>query len=135
MSPRRAESKIGDPTPWSEALRKASSPGLSLLAKFGVISVIPVILSTIILGRSLDGIVQRRTTSVIREQAVMLTALRLQPFLAGESMDQTLSDKATDELDSLLSKPPLNEMVSGINVYSPEGRRLFSSDPSGIESR
>ena len=115
-------------------MREASSPGLSLLAKFGVISVIPVILSTIILGRSLDGIVRRRTTSVIREQAVMLTALRLQPFLEGESMNSSISAKTENELDSILSKAPLNEMVSGVNVYNSDGRRLYSSDPKGIES-
>jgi diguanylate cyclase (GGDEF)-like protein len=116
-------------------LRRASSPGLSLLAKFGVISVIPVILSTIILGRSLDGIVRRRTTSVIREQAVMLTALRLQPFLAAESMDETISQRTERELDWLLAKPPLDEMVSGINIYSSDGRSLYSSDPAGIDSK
>jgi diguanylate cyclase (GGDEF)-like protein len=114
-------------------LRKASSPGLSLLAKFGVISVIPVILSTIILGRSLDSIVRRRTTSVIREQAVMLTALRLQPFLKDEGLDSSLSNRTADELDALLSKPPLDEMVSGITIYSDSGRRLYSKDPVGVD--
>jgi diguanylate cyclase (GGDEF)-like protein len=124
---------VGEPDFQESVVRKASSPGLSLLAKFGVISIIPVILSTIILGRSLDGIVRRRTTSVIREQAVMLTALRLQPFLNGESMTKDLPAKAGRELNSILSKPPLDGIVSGINIFNSSGRNLYANDPEGIE--
>ena len=49
-------------------------------------------------------------------------------------MEDSLSVKSANDLDSILAKPPMNEIVSGIAVYNSDGRRLYASDPRGIDS-
>ena len=108
-------------------MKKLPRPGLSLLAKFGVVSAIPVILSSLVLGRSLDGIVQKRTLSLVREQAQLVTALRISPHLSQKNLDGPLSGNALSRFRSSLQEAPMSDYIAAFKVWG-TGRELIYED-------
>jgi diguanylate cyclase (GGDEF)-like protein len=108
-------------------------PGLSLLAKFGVISAIPVILSSLVLGRSLDSIVQKRTLALVREQAELVTDLRILPHLSPDSMTTPLGKAESSEFTQGLRKGPIDDHVVGIRIWNEQKQPIF--DDGGRKSR
>ena len=106
-------------------MKRLPRPGLSLLAKFGVASAIPVILSSLVLGRSLDGIVQKRTYALVREQAELVTNLRITPHLGDHSLDEPLSGKALHKFKESLENAPLDDYVAAFKVWSAEHKPVY----------
>jgi diguanylate cyclase (GGDEF)-like protein len=108
-------------------MKKLPRPGLSLLAKFGVVSVIPVILSSLVLGRSLDGIVQKRTLALVREQAELVTALRIAPHLSSKEVRDTLSGKELAEFTRSLREAPMSQYVAAFKVWNTDRQPVYQN--------
>jgi diguanylate cyclase (GGDEF)-like protein len=106
-------------------LGRLPRPGLSLLAKFGVISAIPVILSGVVLARSLDSIVQKRTLALVREQAELVTDLRILPHLSRGAMTGSLGESATGESAQGLREGAINEHVVGLRIWNQQKRAIL----------
>ena len=112
-------------------LKKLPRPGLSLLAKFGVASAIPVILSSLVLGRSLDGIVQKRTLALVREQAELVTNLRISPHLDRKTLEGTLEGKALNSFKKSIEEAPLDDYIAAFKIWGP-GRKLVYQDSKSL---
>ena len=106
-------------------LKKLPRPGLSLLAKFGVISAIPVVLSSLVLGRSLDGIVQKRTLSLVREQAELITALRIEPHLKAADLDERLSGKQLSEFKEKFDPGSMGGYVAAFKIWDTDRKLVY----------
>ncbi len=109
-------------------MKKIPRPGLSLLAKFGVVSAIPVILSSLVLGRSLDGIVQKRTLALVREQAELVTTLRIEPHLSVKDLEGPLSSKARRQFSESLAAAPVDDYIAGFKVWGPKRQLVFQEN-------
>jgi diguanylate cyclase (GGDEF)-like protein len=107
-------------------------PRLSLLAKFGVMSVIPVVLSTLILGPGLGRLVREQNLSVIKQQAVLLADLRIQPSLAQIGVSSPLSARDQQVFDDLVNSKALDGYVAGLRIWNHDGRLIYSDDHSQI---
>ncbi len=112
-------------------MRKLPRPGLSLLAKFGVVSAIPVILSSLVLGRSLDGIVQERTLALVKEQAELVTALRILPHLSPKNLDDPLTGNRLAEFRRSLKDAPMSDYVAAFKVWGAD-RQLIYQDAEDL---
>jgi diguanylate cyclase (GGDEF)-like protein len=114
--------------------KRLPRPGLSLLAKFGVISAIPVILSSLVLGRSLDSIVQKRTLALVREQAELVTDLRILPHLSPDAMTSPLGKAAASEFTQGLREGPINDHVVGLRIWNQQKRPIFQNGGGGSKA-
>ena len=108
--------------------KKLPRPGLSLLAKFGVVSAIPVILSSLVLGRSLDGIVQKRTLALVREQAQLVTALRIEPHLSKKDVGSRLTGKSLRSFMQSIKDAPMDDYIAGFKIWGPDRRLIYQQD-------
>jgi diguanylate cyclase (GGDEF)-like protein len=113
--------------------RRLPRPGLSLLAKFGVVSAIPVILSSLVLGRSLDSIVQKRTLAFVREQAELVTDLQILPHLSPGDMTGALTREDAAEFSAGLSEGPIDDHVVGLRIWNEAKQPVFQN--GGKEAR
>ena len=111
-------------------MKRLPRPGLSLLAKFGVVSAIPVILSSLVLGRSLDGIVQKRTLALVREQAELVTNLRIEPHLSPSSLTGSLKGNSLADFKKSLEEAPMNEYVAAFKIWAPNRKPVYQYDKS-----
>lgn len=111
-------------------MKRLPRPGLSLLAKFGVVSAIPVILSSLVLGRSLDGIVQKRTLALVREQAELVTNLRIEPHLSPSSLTGSLKGSSLADFKESLEEAPMNEYVAAFKIWAPNRKPVYQYDKS-----
>ena len=114
--------------------KKLPRPGLSLLAKFGVVSAIPVILSSLVLGRSLDGIVQKRTLSLVREQAELVTALRIEPHLSKRDLDDQLSGASLRSFTRSIEDAPMGDYIAGFKIWGAD-RSLVYQESAGSDHK
>ena len=108
--------------------KKLPRPGLSLLAKFGVVSAIPVILSSLVLGRSLDGIVQKRTFALVREQAELVTDLRIRPHLTPKAFESRLAGKALTRFREAIQDAPISDYVAAFKIWGADRRLVYDHD-------
>ena len=105
--------------------KKLPRPGLSLLAKFGVVSAIPVILSSLVLGRSLDGIVQKRTFALVREQAELVTDLRIRPHLTPKAFEKQLTGKARHRFQESIQEAPISDYVAAFKIWGADRHLIY----------
>ena len=108
--------------------KKLPRPGLSLLAKFGVVSAIPVILSSLVLGRSLDGIVQKRTLALVREQAELVTALRIEPNLSAKDLDEHMTGRSLSEFSKSVRDAQMSDYIAGFRIWGSDGSLVYEQD-------
>ncbi|MDQ4144767.1 MAG: EAL domain-containing protein [Actinomycetota bacterium] len=91
-------------------------------------SAIPVILSSLVLGRSLDGIVQKRTLALVREQAELVTTLRIEPHLSVKDLEGPLSSKARRQFSESLAAAPVDDYIAGFKVWGPKRQLVFQEN-------
>ncbi|MEA2462121.1 MAG: hypothetical protein QOH90_2298, partial [Actinomycetota bacterium] len=113
-------------------MKRLPRPRLSLLAKFGVMSVIPILLSTLILGPGLGRLVREQNLAVIQQQAVLLANLRLDPHLTDVDLAGEMSAHDAAAMDELLASKVLQGYVSGLKIWSKDGTLIYSSDHDGV---
>ncbi|MEA2446780.1 MAG: hypothetical protein QOK47_417, partial [Actinomycetota bacterium] len=97
-------------------------------------SVIPVILSTLVLGPGLGRLVREQNLSVIPEQGSLIATLRVQPQLAGTDLSSELSSHDQAALDELLESKSLAGYVSGLHIWNRNGTLIYSKDHDEIGS-
>jgi diguanylate cyclase (GGDEF)-like protein len=87
-----------------------------------------VVLSSLVLGRSLDSIVQKRTLALVREQAELVTDLRILPHLSSEEMTRPLGRSAASEFSSRLNEGPIDDHVVGFKIWNRQGHPIYRTD-------
>ncbi len=112
-------------------MKRLPLPRLSLLAKFGLMSLIPIVLSTLILGPGLGDIVSKRNLAVIEEQAMVLSELRLQPRLESADLVSGLRASEKAAVEDLLASKPGQEYLAGIRIWSRDGGLVYADRASG----
>ncbi|MEA2497885.1 MAG: hypothetical protein QOH26_290, partial [Actinomycetota bacterium] len=113
-------------------MKRLPKPRLSLLAKFGVMSVIPIVLSTLVLGPGLGRLVREQNLAVIEEQAVLIANLRIEPHVSDIDVGGELTPRDQAALDELMSGKALDNHVSALKIWSAEGELLYSDDGVGV---
>src|SRR5919199_3201559 len=124
--PSRGSAGGGGPDPTSR---------VSLLAKFGILSMVPIVLLGIVLAQSLSGFVRSRALANARQAASIAARLGIQPRLSEQDLRSGLGQKRLQSLDRALRSAVLGHEVARIKIWSRGGRVVYSDDADLIGRR
>jgi diguanylate cyclase (GGDEF)-like protein len=105
---------------------------LSLLAKFAIVSALPIVLLGMILIASLNGLVRDRAHEAGNREASVLTRLGIQPILGGNRLSSGLTKTQRNELDAGLTNGDFGTHVGGLKIWNRDSMLAYSEDGRGL---
>jgi diguanylate cyclase (GGDEF)-like protein len=105
-------------------------PGLSLLGKFGITSLIPIVVLALVLGQTLRGRMQERVLTSNKHAAELIAKLGIQPLLRASDLGRGLDPNRYRILDNTLRAGLIgDEVVARIKIWNRDYRVIYSDNP------
>jgi len=105
---------------------------LSLLAQFGVMSVIPIVFLGLALEKNLESGIRERALGHATQQAELVSRLAIQPLLVPADLSQGLSPGRVQVLDQQLRALLMPDRVARVKIWNQELRIVYSDDHDQI---
>jgi diguanylate cyclase (GGDEF)-like protein len=105
-------------------------PSVSLLARFGLLSLLPIAALGAVLTYDLRQTMRGEAVEDARTVAKMTARLRMQPLLTPEDLRDGLSERRSRELTTMLRSELAAEDVARIKLWNDAGTIVYSDDPS-----
>jgi diguanylate cyclase (GGDEF)-like protein len=107
----------------------------SLLAKFALASMVPVVAIGFVLGYYLKQRIEQRALANAREVAVLSSRLGFQPLLSPEDLRRGVSPAHVRALDRRLGSDVMGDQVARVKIWDPAGRVMYSDDRGVVGRR
>ena len=111
---------------------KLGSSSLGVLARFGLLALVPVVALGAVLGRELNVDVQQRYIETARSSATLIAQVGIQPLLTAQEVASGLSPAQTDQIAARLHGAGVSQEVTRIKVWNPDGTIVYSDNPALI---
>src|SRR5205814_676428 len=121
---RNPESPVQNAT----ATRKLGPNSLGVLARFGLLALVPVVALGAVLGYQLNAGVQQQHLDSARTNAVLLAQVGIQPLLDAGMLRAGFSEPETAEIDQRLQGAALSKEVRRLKIWSRNGTVLYSDN-------
>src|SRR5215211_951626 len=108
---------------------------LSLLWKFAIVNLIPILLLGVVLQHYLHSRVQERAISHATQTALAISRSEIERGLSAHDVQKGLTDPEVKALDDTLARPELRSEVSGITVWNRSLRVVYSQSRGQIGRR
>lgn len=105
---------------------------LSLLQKFALVSILPMVLLGIVLARALESQIRERALANAVDAAQLIATLGIQPQLVGADLSDGLSSEHIEELDEALGGGFLEGKLASIKIWNSAFGIVYSDDHSLI---
>jgi hypothetical protein len=105
-------------------------PGLSLVGKFAVMSLIPIALLGVILAQTLKSRIQERILDNHKPTAELIARLGIQPLLRASDLGRGLDPNRFRILDNTLRAGLIGEEVARIKIWNRDAQVIYSDDTS-----
>jgi diguanylate cyclase (GGDEF)-like protein len=103
-------------------------PRLSLLGKFGLVSIVPIGLLGVVLAVQFGAYVRRDALSSARESAALIADLGIRPQLDGHDLGVPLDPALLDALDRQFRDGTMRSQVARIKIWNRSGTIVYSDD-------
>jgi diguanylate cyclase (GGDEF)-like protein len=103
-------------------------PGLNLVGKFAVMSIIPMALLGAILGQTLSSRIHERILENNKHAAELIGRLGIQPLLRPSDLGRGLDPNRFRILDNTLRAGLIGEEVARIKIWNRDSRVIYSDD-------
>jgi len=107
---------------------KRGVPKLSLVQKFGLLSMVAFALLGLALNLTLRKQVQDQATISAAKAAELVARLGIQPHLKPEDLHQGMSLQRVAQLDRLLERGRLGDQVARLKIWGRDSRVIYSDD-------
>jgi diguanylate cyclase (GGDEF)-like protein len=105
-------------------------PGLTLVGKFAVMSLIPIALLGVILSQTLKSRIQERILDNHKHTAELIAKLGIQPLLRASDLGRGLDPNRFRILDNTLRAGLIGQEVARIKIWNRAAQVVYSDDPS-----
>jgi signal transduction histidine kinase len=105
-------------------------PRLSLLGKFAVASLIPIVALGVALGRVLEVQIRNQALSNAKQSAALVARLGIQPQLSAADLSRGLTTARYRSLDAALRGGFVGREVARVKIWSRDYRVVYSDDPA-----
>ena len=110
------------------------APRLSLLGKFVVLSLLATVLLAVAVGSVLHERIERRALDNAERLTRVIGDLTIAPRLTETQLEGDLRRPVLDSLDASIARVSTGEgAVRHVNLFTPDGRRVYSDDRDKIE--
>ena len=113
-------------------MKRGSLSRLSLVQKFGLLSLAAFAVLGLALAYTLRGQVRAQATTSAARAAELVARLGIQPHLRPEDLRDGMSGARVAALDRLLKGGRLGEQVVRLKIWSRDARVVYSDDPELI---
>ena len=107
-------------------------PWLSLLGKFAVASLIPIVLLGLVLAKTLQIQIRNQALTNARQLAAAIARLDIQPQLTRDDLTRGLTPERLRGLDHVLHAGLVGEEIARVKIWSRDLRVVYSDDPELI---
>jgi signal transduction histidine kinase len=107
-------------------------PRFSLLGKFAVVSLIPIVALGLVLGRVLEVQIRNQALSNARQLAALVARLGIQPQLSAADLTDGLTPARYRRLDAALRGGFVGAEVARVKIWSSDHRIVYSDDPNVV---
>jgi len=107
-------------------------PRLSLLGKFAVVSLIPIVLLGLVLAKTLQVQIRDQALTSARQLAALVARLDIQTQLTPDDLSQGLTPERLRRLDQVLHAGLVGEEIARVKIWSRDLRVVYSDDPELI---
>jgi diguanylate cyclase (GGDEF)-like protein len=107
-------------------------PRLSLVARFGILSLLPILLLGAVLGQHLRSRIRNEALDDARLVAVLSARMAIQPRLSPADLADGLTPPRAASLESALRAPEVRSRIARVKVWNDRGRVVYSDDPALI---
>jgi signal transduction histidine kinase len=107
-------------------------PRLSLLGKFAVASLIPIVLLGLVLAKTLQIQIRNQALTNARQLAATIARLDIQPQLTPGDLTRGLTPERLRQLDHVLHAGLFGEEIARVKIWSRDLRVVYSDDPELI---
>lgn len=107
-------------------------PRLSLLGKFAVASLIPIVLLGLVLAKTLQIQIRNQALTNARQLAAAIARLDIQPQLTRDDLTRGLTPERLRQLDHVLHAGLVGEEIARVKIWSRDLRVVYSDDPELI---
>lgn len=107
-------------------------PRLSLLGKFALVSLIPIVLLGLVLAKTLQVQIRNQALTSARQLAALVARLDIQPQLKPDDLSQGLTQERLQRLDEALHAGLVGEEIARVKIWSRDLRVVYSDDPELI---
>jgi len=107
-------------------------PRLSLLGKFAVASLIPIVLLGLVLAKTLQIQIRNQALTNARQLAATIARLDIQPQLTPDDLTRGLTPERLRQLDHVLHAGLVGEEIARVKIWSRDLRVVYSDDPELI---
>jgi diguanylate cyclase (GGDEF)-like protein len=108
---------------------------ISLLWKFALVNLIPILLLGFVLQHYLHSRVSQRAIDDATQQALSISRSEVERFLSERDLEHGLTKPEMDALDETLGRPENRRHVQGITVWNRSLRVVYSPRRSEIDRR
>jgi diguanylate cyclase (GGDEF)-like protein len=106
----------------------------SLLGKFALVSVLPIVALGVVLGYYLKGKIEERALTNARELAVLTSEIGIQPYLTPADVERGLTPAQIRALDRALRNEAVNKKIARLKIWNRDNRIVYS-DARGVIGR
>jgi len=107
----------------------------SLLEKFALVGVVPIVALGVVLGYYLKQKIEQRALANAREVAVLTSEVGLLPHLAPADLEHGLSAERERALDAALANSSVGDKIARIKVWNLDRRIVYSDAKDAIGRR
>jgi len=107
-------------------------PRLSLLGKFALVSLIPIVLLGLVLAKTLQVQIRNQALTSARQLAALVARIDIRPQLKPDDLSQGLTQERLQRLDQALHAGLVGEEIARVKIWSRDLRVVYSDDPELI---
>ncbi len=107
-------------------------PRLSLLGKFALVSLIPIVLLGLVLAKTLQVQIRNQALTSAGQLAALVARLDIRPQLKPDDLSQGLTQERLQRLDQALHAGLVGEEIARVKIWSRDLRVVYSDDPELI---
>ena len=115
--------------------RALPRPRLSLLGKFALASLIPIVVLGLVLGYYIQQQIKDRALANARQVAVLSSELGIQPLLSPSDLKNGLTPERFRSLDRALGTNVMGDQVARVKIWNRDGRVAYSDDRGVVGRR
>ncbi|MDX6668735.1 MAG: hypothetical protein QOK04_2115 [Solirubrobacteraceae bacterium] len=107
----------------------------SLIGKFSLMSLIPIVLLGVVLGQSIQSRLRARAVDDARRSAELIARIAIQPRLTPTDLRGVLAPDRILDLDAVLHQPSVRKDLVRVKIWSADTRVVYSDDHAIIGRR
>ena len=101
---------------------------LKLLARFGLLALVPVVALGALLAQFLNNDIQQRYIDSARQSATLITQVGIQPLLTQQELATGLTGAEVADIDQRLQGAAVSDDVRRIKVWNTKGEIIYSDN-------